>query len=168
MRSILEANIGEIVNIREDNTPTEFIVIQKGDPFLNYTKYENGLYALPKDIPSQEYIGFRHDVTLLRKDIHSLGWFYPYSHDYRNSDLHKWCNEDYLNLIQEDIRNAILPVYIPYFNGTRDIVSVAYNGLRCKVFILSMTEVNLENPYSPSEGVTFTYFKDCENEKKNS
>ena len=166
MRSILEANIGEIVKIREDNIPTEFIVIQKGDPFLNNARYENGIYILPKDIPSPAYVGFRDGVVLLRKDIHSVGWFDSYNQYYNISDLHKWCNEEYLNLIQEDIRNAIQPVYIPYSNGTREFVYVGYNGLKCKAFILSMAEVNLTDPCAPSEGVAFTYFKDCEDDKR--
>ena len=89
MKTLLEANIGEIVKIREDNIPSEFIVIQKGDPFLNNARYENGVYILPKDIPSHTYVGFRHGVTLLRKDIHSVGWFDSYNHYYNISDLHK-------------------------------------------------------------------------------
>ena len=91
MKTLLDSNIGEIVKIREDNIPTEFIVIQKGDPFLNNAKYENGIYILPKDIPSPTYVGFRHGVTLLRKDIHSVGCFDPYIRHYNISDLHKWC-----------------------------------------------------------------------------
>lgn len=100
MKTLLEANIGEIVKIREDNIPTEFIVIQKGDPFLNNARYENGVYILPKDIPSPKYVGFRHGVILLRKDIHSVGWFHPYTNNYcGDSGLHEWCNKEYLNLI---------------------------------------------------------------------
>lgn len=167
MRSILEANIGEIVKIREDNIPTEFIIIQKGDPFLNHARYENGVYILPKDIPSPKYVGFRHGVTLLRKDIHSIGWFHPYTNDYcGNSGLHEWCNKEYLNLIQEDIRNLIQPVYIPYCNYTKCTVSIGYTGLKCKVFIPSMAEVNLTDPCAPLEGVAFTIFKDCEDDKR--
>ena len=166
MRSILEANIGEIVKIREDNIPTEFIVIQKGDPFLNNAKYENGIYILPKDIPSPTYVGFRHGVTLLRKDIHSVGSYGAYGIDYANSDVHEWCNTSYLNLIQEDIRNQIMTVRIPYKNNVNDFVSIGHNGLKCKVFLLSTMEVNLTDPYAPSEGVAFTYFKDCEDDKR--
>ena len=29
-----------------------------------------------------------------------------------------------------------------------------------------MTEVNLTDPHAPSEGVAFTYFKDCEDDKR--
>ena len=141
MRSILEANIGEIVKIREDNIPTEFIVIQKGDPFLNNARYENGVYILPKDIPSPTYVGFRND--------------------YANSEIHKWCNCTYLNTIQKDIRNQIMTVKIPYRAGnTGSIVSSGMNGLSCQAFILSAAEVNYKDNYIPNEGAVFSYFND--------
>ena len=127
MRSIQEANIGEIVKIREDNIPTEFIVIQKGDPFLNNAKYENGIYILP---------------------------------------VHEWCNTSYLNLIQEDIRNQIMTVRIPYKNNVNDFVSIGHNGLKCKVFLLSTMEVNTPGDMSPNEGAVFAYFKENEINKR--
>ena len=166
MRTLLKANIGEIVKIREDNIPTEFIVIQKGDPFLNNAKYENGIYILPKDIPSPTYVGFRHGVTLLRKDIHSVGSYGAYGIDYANSDVHKWCNTSYLNLIQEDIRNQIMDVRIPYKNNVNDFVCIGHNGLKCKVFLLSTMEVNTPGDNSLNEGVVFSYFKEDEINKR--
>lgn len=114
MRRLLEANIGEIVRIREDNIPIEFIVIQKGDPFLNNCIFVNGKYIVPRDVPSPKYVGFRHGVTLLRKDIHSVGKYDSKNNDYANSEIRKWCNGTYLNTIQEDIRNQIMTVKIPY------------------------------------------------------
>ena len=167
MKTLLEANIGEIVKIREDNIPTEFIVIQKGDPFLNNARYENGVYILPKDIPSPTYVGFRHGVTLLRKDIHSVGKYDSKNNDYANSEIRKWCNGTYLNTIQKDIRNQIMTVKIPYRVGnTGSIVSSGMNGLSCQAFILSAAEVNYKDNYIPNEGAVFSYFKGGGNSRR--
>lgn len=166
MRSILEANIGEIVKIREDNIPTEFIIIQKGDPLLNFYTYKDGEYILPGNVFIPQYIGFKHGVVLLRKDIHSIGLYGTYGVDYANSNVHKWCNTIYLNLIQEEIRNQIMTVRIPYKSNENDFVSIGYNGLKCKAFLLSTMEVNTPGDNSLNEGVVFSYFKEDEINKR--
>ena len=166
MKTLLEANIGEIVKIREDNTPTEFIVIQKGDPLLNFYTYKDGEYIFPGNVFIPQYIGFKHGVVLLRKDIHSIGLYGTYGVDYANSNVHKWCNTIYLNLIQEEIRNQIMTVRIPYKSNENDFVSIGYNGLKCKAFLLSTMEVNTPGDNSLNEGVVFSYFKEDEINKR--
>ena len=167
MKMLLEANIGEIVKIREENIPTEFIVIQKGDPFLNNCIFEDGKYIIPRDIPSPTYVGFRHGIVLLRKNIHSTGKYDSKNNNYANSEIHKWCNGTYLNTIQKDIRNQIMTVRIPYrADITGSIVSSGMNGLSCRAFILSAAEANYKDNYIPNEGAVFSYFSGGGNSRR--
>ena len=141
-------NVGDIIKIKENNTAVDFIVVHKG-------------------APSTAYYGMDGGVIVLRKDIHSNGVYDSSNNDYANSDVHSWCNNTYLNMIQEDVRNQIMTVRIPYRRGTSgSSVSTGANGLQCKAFLLSTKEVDSTESYSPNEGAVFSYFKGGGNSKR--
>ena len=141
-------NVGDIIKIKENSTAVDFIVVHKGSP-------------------STAYYGMDGGVIVLRKDIHSNGVYDSSNNDYANSDVHSWCNGTYLNTIQEDVRNQIMTVRIPYRRGTSgSSVSPGANGLQCKVFLLSTKEVDSTESYSPNEGAVFSYFKGGGNSKR--
>ena len=134
--------VGTVVKVKESGKQAEFIVIQQGSP-------------------SNAYVGFENGTVLFRKAIHSKG-SYGYSNNYSNSNLNSWSNGTYLNAIDENIRNQILSVKIPYRpgSGTSTTVSSGNNGLSCKVFSLSVTEINQGGGLgNAKEGVALEYFK---------
>ena len=144
---------GTTVKLNESGFATEFIVIQQGSP-------------------SSAYIGFENGTVILRKNIHSNSKinssFWDNDSDYENSDLNEWCNGTYLNLLDEDIRNQILTVKIPYRAGEGDSATVnsGESGLICKVFLLSTQEIDSPESYSPNEGTVMSYFKGGGNSKR--
>ena len=141
-------NVGDIIKIKENNSPVDFIIVHKG-------------------APSTAYYGMDGGVIILRKDIHSNGVYDSSNNDYANSDVHSWCNNTYLNMIQEDVRNQIMTVRIPYRRGTSgSSVSTGANGLQCKAFLLSTKEVDSTESYSPNEGAVFSYFSGGGNSKR--
>ena len=141
-------NVGDTIKIKENGTARDFIVVHKGSP-------------------SSAYYGMDNGVIVLRKDIHSEGVYDNSNNDYANSDIHSWCNGTYLNMIQEDVRNQIMTVRIPYRRGTSgSSVSTGANGLQCRVFLLSTKEVDSTESYSPNEGAVFSYFKGGGNSKR--
>ena len=140
--------IGDIIKIKENDSPIDFIVAHKG-------------------APSTAYYGMDGGVIVLRKDIHSNGVYDSSSNDCVNPDIYFWCNNIYLNTIQEDIRSQIMTVKIPYRRGTfGSSVSSGANGLECKVFLPSTKEVDSTESYSPNEGAVFSYFKGGGNSKR--
>ena len=141
-------NVGDTIKIKENSTAVDFIVVHKG-------------------APSTAYYGMDGGVIVLRKDIHSNGVYDSSNNDYANSDVHSWCNNTYLNTIQEDVRSQIMTVRIPYRRGTSgSSVSTGANGLQCKVFLLSTKEVDSTESYSPNEGAVFSYFSGGGNSKR--
>ena len=130
-------NVGDTIKIKENGTARDFIVVHKGSP-------------------SSAYYGMDNGVIVLRKDIHSEGVYDSSNNDYANSDVHSWCNGTYLNTIQEDVRNQIMTVRIPYRRGTSgSSVSTGANGLQCST-----------ESYSPNEGAVFSYFSGGGNSKR--
>ena len=141
-------NVGDTIKIKENGTARDFIVVHKGSP-------------------SSAYYGMDNGVIVLRKDIHSEGVYDSSNNDYANSDIHSWCNNTYLNTIQEDVRSQIMTVRIPYRRGTSgSSVSTGANGLSCRAFLLSTKEVDSTESYSPNEGAVFSYFKGGGNSKR--
>ena len=139
--------VGSIVKLNESGSPVEFIVVHQGSP-------------------SSAYVGFENGVILLRKDIHSEGIWDSSDADYRNSSIHAWGNGTYLNLLDADIRNAILTVRIPYVPNEEGNISQGIRGLQCKIFFLSNKEVDAPNEDSLNEGAVFSYFSSGGNSKR--
>ena len=141
-------NVGDTIKIKENGTAVSFTIVHKGSPSTAYSGFDNG-------------------VVVLRTDIHSKGVYDSSNNDYANSDLHAWGNGTYLNSIEEDVRNQIMQVKIPYRKGTSgSSVSSGANGLSCKVFFLSTKEVDSTESYSPNEGAVFSYFSGGGNSKR--
>ena len=140
-----DLEIGTIVHIKENGIYQGYLVVHQGLPSSMYDSSCNGAW-------------------LLRKDIYAnRTWDIQYN-DYKNSDIHFYLNGTFLNLFDNDIKNAIKQVKIPYQNGTGSGGSVASgaNGLSCKIFLLSGREVGFstsDNQYFPNDGAKLSYFE---------
>lgn len=136
--------VGTVVKAPINGKSTEFIVVHQGKPASMYDDSCNGTW-------------------LLLKDIYAMRSWDSSDNNYKNSDIHSYLNGTFLNLFDNDIKNAIKQVKIPYQNGTGSGGSVASgaNGLSCKIFLLSGYElgwITNDSPYFPHDGAKLSYF----------
>lgn len=126
--------VGSIVKIKVNGTVKDFIIVQQGLPSSAYDASCNGVWVVMKDI-----------YTTRNWDDSNC--------NYLNSDMTAYLNGTFISLIDADIRNAIKQVKIPYINYSDDNVMSGSNGLSCKVFLLSSTEVGFSGvSYMTTEG----------------
>lgn len=132
--------VGSIVKIKVNGAAKDFIIVHQGLPSSAYDASCNGVWVVMKDI----YTTMKWDGS---------------NNDYLNSDMTAYLNGTFISLIDADIRNAIKQVKIPYTNYSNDNVMSGSNGLSCKVFLLSGTEVGFSGvSYMNTEGAKLSYF----------
>ena len=140
-----ELPIGTIININENSTPIEYIVVNQGLPDEPYRMYDNSCTG----------------TWLLRKDIYALSEFRDDNNNYASaSKLHDKLDELF-TLYDSDIQNIIKDVIIPYYRTSTDEFMDLYNGMDCKLFILSTTEMGYsERDYNgvPLDSGKLSYF----------
>lgn len=137
-------SVGSTVKLNLGGSPRDFLVVHQGLPSSMYDSSCNGTW-------------------LLLKDIYTTRQWDSSNNDYKNSDIHSYLNGTFLNLFDNDIKNAIKQVKIPYQNGTGSGGSVASgaNGLSCKIFLLSGYELGWttsDNSWFPKDGAKLSYF----------
>ena len=137
--------VGSIVKIKVNGTLRDFIVVQQGKPSSIYDDSCNGTWLLMKDL------------------YESRQWHSSNVNDYANSTIHKWLNNEFLNLIDANIRAQIRQAKIPYRPGSGTSMSVnsGANGLSAKIFLLSNIEVGGQTDWSymPHDGARLAYFE---------
>lgn len=134
-------SVGSIVKIKVNGASKDFIVVQQGNP--NTSTYDSSCAG----------------TWLLMKDIYTTMKWDGSNNDYLNSDMTAYLNGTFISLIDADIRNAIKQVKIPYTNYSNNNVMSGSNGLSCKVFLLSGTEVGFSGvSYMNTEGAKLSYF----------
>lgn len=132
--------VGSIVKIKVNGAVKDFIIVHQGLPSSAYDASCNGVWVVMKDI----YTTMKWDGS---------------NNDYLNSDMTAYLNGTFISLIDADIRNAIKQVKIPYTNYSNNNVMSGSNGLSCKVFLLSGTEVGFSGvSYMNTEGAKLSYF----------
>ena len=132
--------VGSIVKIKVNGAAKDFIIVHQGLPSSAYDASCNGVWVVMKDI-----------YTTMKWD--------GFNNDYLNSDMTAYLNGTFISLIDADIRNAIKQVKIPYTNCSNNNVMSGSNGLSCKVFLLSGTEVGFSGvSYMNTEGAKLSYF----------
>lgn len=132
--------VGSIVKIKVNGAAKDFIIVHQGLPSSAYDASCNGVWVVMKDI----YTTMKWDGS---------------NNDYLNSDMTAYLNGTFISLIDADIRNAIKQVKIPYTNYSNNNVMSGSNGLSCKVFLLSGTEVGFSGvSYMNTEGAKLSYF----------
>lgn len=132
--------VGSIVKIKVNGAAKDFIIVHQGLPSSAYDASCNGVWVVMKDI----YTTMKWDGS---------------NNDYLNSDMTAYLNGTFISLIDADIRNAIKQVKIPYTNYSNNNVMSGSNGLSCKAFLLSGTEVGFSGvSYMNTEGAKLSYF----------
>lgn len=145
-RTVQSLEIGDSLWCNVNGIRTEFIVVNQGNP-------NTSLYDASCD-----------GTWLLMKDIHSnRQWNTSNINTYQNSAINTWLNNDFLEMLDIDIKAAIKQVKIPYClgNGGSTVLSGS-SGMLCKIFLLSGYEIGLttsNNPYFPVDGAKLAYFE---------
>lgn len=143
--------VGDIVKIKEDGVAVNYLIVHKGKPSDMYDDSCDGIWLLRESIHS--------DVVWDRTGS-------SYKNDYENSNIKTWLNNNFLNTIDEKIRDGIKTVKIPFKKGVGNASTGVYsgsNGLSCKIFLLSGYEVGWTqstNQYVPIDGTKLSYFSD--------
>ena len=145
MAALGDLSDGSLLNIpMVDGSSQQWMVVNQGIPSSMYDASCDGTWLLMKDI----YTERRWDNS---------------DNDYKNSDIQSYLNSIFLNLLDENIRDSIKQVKIPYWDSTGDKGSVSYGtwGLSCKIFLLSGYEMGwtISNDSGfPRDGAKLSYF----------
>lgn len=137
--------VGTSVFAKLSNVNTEFLIVHQGRPSTSYDSSCNGTW-------------------LLMKNIYETRMWDSSNNDYKNSDILTYLNGTFLNLFDNDIKNAIQQIKLPYWQGTGSGGSYknGSNGLSTKVFLLSGYEVGFtksQSSYMPGIGAKLSYFE---------
>lgn len=140
-------DVGDIIQLRENLVPVDYIVVHQGLPGSMYDASCDGTWLLRKDIAENR------------------AWDSGNSNVLESSDIHSYLNNTWINRYDTDIRNAIKQVKIPYRQngGSGGTDRSGSNGLSCKIFLLSGKEVgwdSSDNQYFPNDGAKLSYFLD--------
>lgn len=141
-----ELAVGSVIQIKENGTPVDYLVVHQGNP--NSTFYDDSCDG----------------TWLLRKDIaENRMWNNPQENVLEASDIHTYLNVDWLNRYDNNVKESIKQVKIPYRKngGQGGTNQYGITGLSCKVFLLSAYEVGFTNSGSsalPVEGIALDYF----------
>lgn len=137
--------VGTVVYLQEDGTAQEYLVVNQGIPSGSslYDASCNGTWLLRKDIiTSSQYSANKLNV-------------------YENSDIHSWLNSTMLSKYDAYVQSLIKQVKIPYRSGggKSGTNQTGTNGLSCKLFLLSTTEVGCSTQSQiPDIGAALSYF----------
>lgn len=138
--------VGSIVKLKVNGTAKEFLVVHQGKPSSMYDESCDGTWLLMKDI-------YENRV-----------WQSENINKYESSDIHSYLNSTFLNLFDNNIRDAIKQVKLPYRmnGGSGGTDQNGANGLPAKIFLLSGYEVGwTTSDYSdfPVDGAKLDYFE---------
>lgn len=145
-KAISSLAVGSSVYLNVGGVRKEFLVVHQGLPSSMYDASCNGTWLLMKDI------------------YENRAWDSSNANKYESSDIHSYLNSTFLNLFENNIRDAIKQVKIPYRKGGGSGGSdqSGANGLSAKIFLLSGYEVGWTTSdirYLPVDGAKLDYFE---------
>lgn len=138
--------VGSVVYFAVGGVRTPWLVVHQGRPSTMYYDVScDGTWLLCKDVYS------------------SKQWSKIVKNDYSLSNIRAYMDSTFLSSIDQNVRNVIKDVRIPYRpgGGSGTSVNSGASGLFCKIFLLSAAEVNIGFNNRPKEGVRLKYFMNC-------
>ncbi len=135
--------VGSTVKLNVDGVAKEFIVVHQGLPGTMYDASCDGTWVLMKDLNEKRQ------------------WNSTYNNNYKTSSIHAYLNSIWFYKLDPNIQVKVKSVKIPYVNGNAyGPIASGADGLECKVFQLSGSEVGLESgTYRvPADGTKLDYF----------
>ena len=144
-----DLDVGSIVQIDENGSPVNYIVVNQGIPANDSRQYDSscdGTWLLRQDIAEQRV------------------WDAGNSNQYANSDINTYLNGDWMNRYDSTTLGNIKTAKIPYcVGGGLSTVNSGANGLSVRAFLLGCFEVGwdrLDSRYFPIDGRLLSYFED--------
>ena len=148
MASLGEQTVGSTVKLNVNGAAMNFIVVHQG-------------------LPSSVYDSSCDGTWLLMEDCYIKRTYGGSENNYGNSDLHSYLNNTFYNLLDSDIKEFVKHVKIPYVPVRTSEAVTGSNGLSTKVFVLSLTEVNVTPAsYAKIEGSVLSYFNGADSSKR--
>lgn len=141
-----ELEVGAEIQLNVDGVPTDFIIVHQGNPDPSmYDESCDGTWVLMKDCYEKRE------------------WNSTNSNSYSGSSVNSYLNNDFVGLFDDNVKNNIKTVKIPYrpSDGTATTVNYRDNGLSTQVFLLSVRETGSDKNYYTSklaDGVKLEYF----------
>ena len=149
-----DLSVGDTVFFAVGNTSHEFIIVHKGIPSSIYHESCDGVWLMSKLVlDSCKYSNTYNSVNF-----------------YRISTLHNYLDTVWVETLQERVKEAIIPVLIPYWEGNTSTGELATGdrGLHARAFALSCRELaHVSSPSTrPDSGVVLDYFTNNEKTKR--
>lgn len=139
--------VGTSVFVGINGTPTEFLVAHQGVPqtCIYADSTYDGTFLIAKNIYEKKAWSWQLGTT-----------------DYSLSEINAYLNGDFYNSIDDEAKELIKQVNVPYRSGTS---GQTIKLLPAKVFLPSVREVqeNTNGTYKPSDGGKFSLFNDSAN-----
>lgn len=143
-KAISTLTVGSSVYLNVGGVRKEFLVVHQGLPSSLYDASCDGTWLLMKDI------------------YENRQWNSSDSKVYETSTVNTYLNGPFLGLFDSNIQGIIKQVKIPYRKGGGSGTDQSgANGLSCKVFLLSGSEVgwtSSDSQYFPQDGAKLSYF----------
>ena len=119
--------IGSTIRLRVSGTWRNAVVINHGAPNAQYQGADNVTFVVFEPI-------------LQNRQMHPSN-----VNDYQNSGMHAWLNNEFMNMLDADIRDVVPQIRIPFRpgSGTSQNVNGGANGLLTRAFLLSGAEVGV-------------------------
>lgn len=141
-----DLEIGHSIKLNLNGTLWDWLVVHQGLPSAIYDDSCNGTWLLMNDIYEKR------------------AWDGAKINKYESSAIHTYLNNEFLNLFDSNIKDAIKQVKIPYReNGGSDGTDQSgANGLSAKIFLLSGYEVGWttsDSNFFPVDGAKLSYFE---------
>lgn len=93
--------VGTVVKINENGSPVNYLVVHQGLPSSMYDASCNGTWVLRQDIAEEQAFDSE------------------YLNDLLDASLQIYLNNTWVNRYDNDIKNAIKQVKIPYYSGSQ-------------------------------------------------
>ena len=135
-------SLGKTVAIQWNGEPTLFRAVQVGNPDPSiYDASCDGIWIMAVDY-------------LIRMVFGS-------NNNYKSSNIHTWCNGDFINGFEHEIQEKVKTVKIPYWDGSGTTGSLknGAEGLSTKGFLLSLDEFGYPQSEARSMGHMLSAFK---------
>ncbi len=141
-------NVGDIIKIRENGVPVDFLIVHKGLPPSYYDSSCNGIWVL-------------------RKNVHSELAVDGKAPNYPVSQVAAWLENTYYNMFDAAVKAGIRHARIPYryWTGSATAAATGAAGAAVHCFFLSSGELGEDSATSHNQHPAFSsvldYFRGC-------
>lgn len=141
-------SLGKTVAIQWNGEPTLFRVVQVGNPDPSiYDASCDGIWVMAVD--------------------RLINMVFGSNNDYKSSNVHTWCNGDFINGFETELQKKIKTVKIPYWDGagTEGSLKNGAEGLSTKGFLPSLDEFGHPSNEARSIGSVLSAFQEGDTPK---